>query len=605
MADHRRRMTHDPLFKQSRLRSQASQLLWQWLWPLRMAWIGAAAAMLAVAGATIGIGHSLKTMVNSNDIGVIHESLLLLLLASMVMAFASFSRIYLMGRAGERLAVGLRQQLLQAFFASHAQHRNSSNMGDWLSRLSSDVAEVQQGCSQNLPFALRHVLVLLVSGTMLVRTSSQLTLLVLVLLPLLLLPLSLIGRPLKRLGRQAQDHLGQMHGLAEESLFALPMLQAYDCTAVILQRFAGMQQQRRQLVTRVVGYRAFLVLTVMMLIAALIVGVLWFGTTQVFAQHLSQGELTAFVFYALMLAGATAGLGECYSDFGRMSGSIERIGDILETSAPTAGLIAHPSVASDVALPPIVATRPPSIRFAGVGFCYPNRPDHPALSDLNFTVPAGSSLTIIGQSGAGKSTLAMVLLGFYPPTTGQICFDAGGDSAALCFNESNADRLLPWLRRLITWLPQEPPILSGSVRDNLLLVAPNASQAELEEAANAAGLDFIAQLPDGFDSPLGPKGIQLSVGQRQRLAIARAVLRQSPILLLDEPGSALDSVHDAAVQLALKTLLPGRTLITISHSMKHAATADQVLVLADGHQVGLGTPAALAADNRFYQQFLR
>jgi ATP-binding cassette subfamily B protein len=136
-------------------------------------------------------------------------------------------------------------------------------------------------------------------------------------------------------------------------------------------------------------------------------------------------------------------------------------------------------------------------------------------------------------------------------------------------------------------------------------VAPNASQAELEEAANAAGLDFIAQLPDGFDSPLGPKGIQLSVGQRQRLAIARAVLRQSPILLLDEPGSALDSVHDAAVQLALKTLLPGRTLITISHSMKHAATADQVLVLADGHQVGLGTPAALAADNRFYQQFLR
>lgn len=573
-------------------------MLLSWLWPLRAAWIGSALAMLAVAGATVGIGHTLKTMVDSgihsNDMASAHRSLLGLMLASLVMAAASFSRIYLMGRAGEQLAITLRSRLMSGFLNSQAADQASASAGDWLSRLSSDVSEVQTGCTQNLPFALRHILVLAVSGGMLLLTSLQLTLLVACLLPILLLPLVLLGRPLKRLSRQAQDQLGRLQGLAEESLFALRMLQAYDCTAAVVRHFDELQRVRQQLINRMVLYRALLVLVVMLLVAALIVGVLWLGTQQVSAQTLTNGDLTAFIFYALMLAGAAAGLGECYSELGKITGSIERIAAHL--GAPNlrpADIIPDGlSISANVAIPG-AAISAPTIRFDQVDFRYEQRPAL-VLDNLSFTIAPGSNLAIVGQSGAGKTTLAMLLLGFYQPCAGHIWI---GDQ-----------RLQDWpltnLRRLITWLPQEPPILSGSMRDNLLLVAPTASQPELDEAATIAGLDFIAQLPDGFDTQLGSKGMQLSVGQRQRLAIARAVLRRSPILLMDEPGSALDAVNDAAVQLALRQNLPGCTMITISHNLKHAEAADQVMILQGGRIVGLGRPAELAACNLAYQQLL-
>lgn len=587
-----------PLTDRPNQSADSWRLLLSWLWPLRAAWIGSALAMLAVAGATVGIGHTLKTMVDSgihsNDMASAHRSLLGLMLASLVMATASFSRIYLMGRAGEQLAITLRSRLMSGFLNSQAADQASASAGDWLSRLSSDVSEVQTGCTQNLPFALRHVLVLAVSGGMLLLTSLQLTLLVACLLPILLLPLVLLGRPLKRLSRQAQDQLGRLQGLAEESLFALRMLQAYDCTAAVVRHYDELQRVRQQLIARMVLYRALLVLVVMLLVAALIVGVLWLGTQQVSAQTLTNGDLTAFIFYALMLAGAAAGLGECYSELGKMTGSIERIAAHLGAPNP------HP--ADDNAAPlaisahlaiPGAAIRPPTIRFDQVDFRYEQRPAL-VLDNLSFSIAPGSNLAIVGQSGAGKTTLAMLLLGFYQPCAGQIWI---GDRRLQDWPQTN-------LRRLITWLPQEPPILSGSVRDNLLLVAPTASQLELDEAATIAGLDFIAQLPDGFDTQLGSKGMQLSVGQRQRLAIARAVLRRSPILLMDEPGSALDAVNDAAVQLALRHKLPGCTMITISHNLKHAEAADQVMILQGGRIVGLGTPAELAACNLAYQQLL-
>jgi ATP-binding cassette subfamily B protein len=269
------------------------------------------------------------------------------------------------------------------------------------------------------------------------------------------------------------------------------------------------------------------------------------------------------------------------------AGAAARIGELMSTPAL-------------IVAPPAPARLPEPVRgalaFDHVGFAYPTRPDAAVLQNIDFAVAPGETVAIVGPSGAGKSTLFQLLERFYDPTSGAVTLD-GVNIASLNPRD---------LRRRIALVPQEPFIFGASVADNIAYGRQGASRAEIEEAAKrAAAHGFIAALPQGYDTLLGERGVTVSGGERQRLAIARAILKDAPVLLLDEATSALDANNETLVQAALAELMTGRTTLVIAHRLATIVGASRILVIDGGEIVEQGDHATLLAKGGLYARLAR
>jgi len=302
----------------------------------------------------------------------------------------------------------------------------------------------------------------------------------------------------------------------------------------------------------------------------------------VLAGTMSAGELSAFVFYAVLAASAVATLAEVAGDVQRAAGAAERLLELLDT---------RPTIAPPACPVPLPRPLAGEIRLEGVGFTYPGR-DTPALAAFDLTIQPGERVALVGPSGAGKSTLLTLLLRFHDPDTGTVRLD-GIDLRDLEPDE---------LRSALGLVAQEPVLFTGSVADNLRYGDPDADLETLRSAArDANALAFIDALPEGFDTPLGPGGVQLSGGQRQRLAIARALLKDPRVLLLDEATSALDAESERLVQQALDRLMVGRTSLVIAHRLATVVAADRLLVMDEGRLVAAGRHAELMETSPLYR----
>jgi ATP-binding cassette subfamily B protein len=310
--------------------------------------------------------------------------------------------------------------------------------------------------------------------------------------------------------------------------------------------------------------------------------ILWIGGHDVLAGRLSAGELSAFVFYAALVAGAAGAVSEVIGDLQRGAGAAERLLEILQTIPG----IAPP--AKPAALP---APARGNIEFDTVTFRYPARPGKPALDAFSLRVAPGEKLALVGPSGAGKSTLFQLLLRFYDPEAGAIRLDG--------VDLRDADPAQ--VRGRIALVAQEPAIFATSVRDNVRYGRLDASDEEVRRACEAAfAMEFVEGLPEGLDTELGERGVRLSGGQRQRLAIARAILSDRPVLLLDEATSALDAQSERMVQVALERLMLGRTTLIIAHRLATVKSVDRIAVMEGGRLVGAGTHDALLASSPLY-----
>jgi ATP-binding cassette subfamily B protein len=292
---------------------------------------------------------------------------------------------------------------------------------------------------------------------------------------------------------------------------------------------------------------------------------------------MTAGELSSFVFYALVVAASSGTLSEIYGEVQLAAGACDRIFDVLDTQT----LIKRPD--NPAPLPDPVQGR---IEFDEVTFAYPSRPGEVVLDNFSAQIEPGQTIALVGPSGAGKSTVFNLILRFYR-VDGQIRID-GVDIA-----DTDPDDL----RSNIGLVAQEATIFSGSAHDNIIFGAPDATQDQVIAAAKAANAhDFICSFPDGYDTQLGERGVRLSGGQAQRIAIARAILRNPAILLLDEATSALDAENEQQIQTALHRIAAGRTTIIIAHRLSTVRDADHILVLDNGRLVGQGTHDDLMAD---------
>jgi ATP-binding cassette, subfamily B, bacterial len=553
----------------------------------RYAWhvAGAALALLAAAALTLALGQGVRRLIDhgfaSRSQVQLNRTALVMLGIVAALAVATVARFTLVTWLGERIGADIRHKVFDHVISLSPAWFETARTGDVLSRLTADTAIVQALAESSISQWVRSFLILVGSLSMLVVTSPFLSLFVLAVVPFVLGPLIVFSRRERRLARVAQERVADLASEAEEMLGALRTVQALNHEPHARAAFSASTAKAVAAALARVRSRAVVILVVILLGFGSITLALWLGGREVLAGRMSEGTLSAFVFYAILVATSAAGLSELWGGLQRAAGAADRIAELLHET---------PSIASPANPQPLPVPAQGRVDFDNVSFKYPARPDHPALSNFCLNIEAGQTVALVGPSGAGKTTIFQLMLRFYDPSSGGIRID--GVDLRACD--------LAALRTRVGIVPQDPVIFSTDVWTNIRIGRPEATDAQVRAAASAAFCDFIATLPDGFDSYLGEKGVRLSGGQRQRLAIARAILRDPPILLLDEATSALDSQSEQAVQSALDRLAKGRTTLIIAHRLATVRRADRIVVLDKGHVVAVGSHAALVAQGGLY-----
>ncbi len=402
--------------------------------------------------------------------------------------------------------------------------------------------------------------------------------------PVVVAPIVLFGRRVRRLSRASQDRVADLGAQLDETLHEIRTVQAYGHEGEDRRLFGARLEAAFQAALRRVRQRASLTAAVILLVFGGVGVILWIGGHDVLAGRLTAGELSAFVFYAAMVAGSVGAISEVIGDLQRGAGAAERLIELMST---------QPQVTAPATPEPLPEPPRGTAQFVDVSFFYPSRPNQPALEHFWLTVGPGEKLALVGPSGAGKTTIFQLLMRFYDPGAGVIRLDG--------VDLKRADPRA--IRARIALVPQDPAIFAASVRDNVRYGRPDASEDQVRQACDAAfATEFIERLPEGYDTDLGERGVRLSGGQRQRLAIARAILSDRPVLLLDEATSALDSESERMVQAALERLMRNRTTLIIAHRLATVRRVDRIAVIDRGRLVGIGTHAELLANNALYSR---
>ncbi|MDO8903012.1 ABC transporter transmembrane domain-containing protein [Hydrogenophaga sp.] len=495
----------------------------------------------------------------------------------------SAARFYIVSWLGERITADLRNAVYSHVLRQSPQFFETTQTGEVLSRLTTDTTLVQTVVGSSLSMGLRNAFMGLGALIMLVISHPYVMIQVLLVIGLVVLPTMWFGRRVRKLSRASQDRVADSSAIAAEVLNAIPIVQSYTAEDREARRFDNSTEHAFHTAVRRSRARAGLVAFIIIANAALVLWGLYQGTQAVIAGDLSAGQLGQAVLYTIIFVGAVAVLGEVYGDLLRAAGASERLVELLNTQSP----VQSPE-RPQVAQAPQGGSR---VRFDDITFHYPSRPAQAALSEFSLDIPPGQTVALVGPSGAGKSTVFGLLLRYYDPLVGSIRLD-GVPIDHLSLHD---------LRERIGIVPQDPVIFSSSAMENIRYGKPDATDEEVRAAAHAAFADeFIAKLPEGYDTFLGERGVRLSGGQRQRIAIARAMLKNPPLLLLDEATSALDAQSERMVQAALESAMKDRTTLVIAHRLATVQQADLIVVLDHGRLVEQGTHAELVAAGGVY-----
>ncbi len=512
--------------------------------------------------------------------------IIIVVLTVFVLSIAGYYRSFLINSVAESIINDIKQKLYSHILTFSPDFFTNVKTGEIISRLTVDTTLIYNVISNNISFFLRNSVLFIGGLLLLFFTNVKLSLLAFLVILLAILPIIFIGKMLKKVAYQTQNAIASVSAHIEESLNGIQTIQAYLCENREIANFNQQCSNVLQSSLQKIHLRALLVAFVIAISFGAVSIIVLIGGHDVLSGKITAGDLSSFLFYAVLVATSLVGLSQITGQMQTANGALKKIGELLAIK-PNLALSNQQSLDSTTIKPPI------NINFRQVSFCYQENTRQNILDNLDLQITYGEKIGIVGLSGSGKSTILQLLLRFQQVNSGQILL-----------NDHNINSLpLAVIREQFAYISQNSFIFSGTVFENIAYVNKNiAKQEVLSLVHNTPAFHFILSLKNGLDTLVGEKGIKISGGERQRIALARAIIKDSPILLFDEITSALDNQNQQLVMQAINQLASHKTVITIAHRLSFLSNCQKIAFMHQGKIAEYGNHQQLMALNGFYRK---
>ena len=568
-------------------RAQPEQLkrLFSYVSPYKGRMIFGTIAMLVGTGFTLVIPLVIQTLVDTlfetSGVRPIRVVTINLLVIFFIRGIFSYLEGYHLSYIGEKVVLDIRRDLYRHIHTLSLRFFGDRGVGEILSRLSIDVSSVREAISMAIPSAVRQAFSFVGALGIMIFVNWKLTGIILLIAPPVAIIAILFGRKFQTITMEFTDVRAIGTALAEQAISSIRVVKAFTRESYEIDRYQKNLDDLFEIsILRVIWRSAFSSIITFLGFSTVAI-ILWWGGRWIVLGRITTGELVSFLFYAMMIASALTVFSGVYTQVTSALGATKRIFDLLDEKSEI--------IESDDAIVIEKKETEGNIRFENVFFSYET--DRGLIRDLNLDVQGGELLALVGPSGAGKTTIVNMIPRFFDPLSGRVLLD-GVDLKQINIQS---------LREVIGLVPQEIDLFSGTLRENILYGRLDANEDEIIEAVIAANAwEFIRLYPDKLDTFIGERGLMLSTGQRQRIAIARAILKNPRILLLDEATSNLDSESEKLVQEALERLMEGRTSLVIAHRLSTIYRADRIAVINKGQLIELGNHEELLAQDGLY-----